>query len=507
VHTHTHTMLSKSLYTKGLQCQKALWLKKYNKAVLTPPDAATKARFMEGSIAGDLACDLFPGGREILFKGTTFPQKIALTKEWINEGLNDIYEATFEYDDILVMVDVFHRKSDGSFEIYEVKSSTKAEEIFKHDASIQYYVLNGLGYNISDIYITILNTDYIRGDELDVEQLFSHVKVTDEVLALQDDIPATLGKFREALTDRLNEPDIDIGWHCKHPYDCDAIDYCWKQQRNIPEYSVFNIFQLNKNAKSLQLYKDGIVAIEDIPDMKLTDKQQAKVDVWKAQKGVINKDAIRSFIDTISYPIYHFDFETLGPAVPKFKGMKPYGKYATQFSLHIEQEDGSLEHKEYLATPGEDPKDAISKRMVEDIPKNSCVIAYNIGFEKGIIRTLAESCPQYADHLMDIHDNFIDLATPFQKGYYWKSEMQGHYGLKYVLPAIVPEMKDAYPNLDGVHNGGDAMRMFAKLGNATDPHEIIKIKTALLEYCKLDTYAMVMILRSLRKLVDTPINS
>ena len=52
--------LSKTLYTKGLQCQKALWLKKHNEAVLTPPDAATKARFMEGSIAGDLACDLFP---------------------------------------------------------------------------------------------------------------------------------------------------------------------------------------------------------------------------------------------------------------------------------------------------------------------------------------------------------------------------------------------------------------------------------------------------------------
>jgi hypothetical protein len=108
---------------------------------------------------------------------------------------------------------------------------------------------------------------------------------------------------------------------------------------------------------------------------------------------------------------------------------------------------------------------------------------------------------------MNIHDNFIDLALPFQKGYYWIPEMQGHYGLKYVLPAIVTEMKDAYPNLDGVHNGGDAMRMFAELGRATDPHEIIKIKTALLEYCKLDTYAMVMILRSLKELVDTPKNS
>ena len=494
--------LSKSLYTKGLQCHKALWLKKYNKTVLTPPDAATMARFKEGNVVGDLACDLFPGGREIPFKGTTFSQKIALTQEWLDEGLNDIYEATFEYDGVLVMVDVLHKKSNGSFEIYEVKSSTEAKDIFRHDASIQYYVLNGLGYDMSDVYITILNTDYVRDDELDVQQLFIHVKVTDDVLALQGNIPATLGKFRETLTDRVNEPDIDIGRHCKKPYPCDAIDYCWKRQRDIPEYSVFDIFQMNQTPKSVQLYKDGIVAVEDIPDdMKLTDIQQAKVDVWKAQEAVINKDAIKSFIDSISYPIYHFDFETLGPAIPKFKGMKPYGKYPFQYSLHIEQEDGSLEHKEYLANPGQDPREAISKRMVEDIPKDACVMAFNISFEKSIIRTLADNYPVYADHLMNIHDNFIDLAIPFKNGDYWMPSMQNHYGLKYALPATVPEMKKAYDDLDGVQNGEDAMRMFVHLGEATDVDEITKTKKALLEYCKLDTYAMVKILKELRRLV------
>ena len=497
--------LSKSLYTKGLQCQKALWLKKYNKAVLTPPDDATMARFKEGNTVGDLACDLFPGGREIPFKGTTFSQKITLTQEWLNEGLNDIYEATFEYDGVLVMVDVLHKKPDGSFEIYEVKSSTEAKDIFRHDASIQYYVLNGLGYDVSDVYITILNTDYIRGDELDVDvqQLFTHVKVTDDVLALQGDIPATLGKFRETLTDRVSEPNIDIGRHCKKPYPCDALDYCWKQQRNIPEYSVFNIFQMNKNPKSVQLYKDGIVAVEDIPDtMKLTDIQQYKVDAWKAQRPVVNKDAIKSFIDSISYPIYHFDFETLGPAIPKFEGMKPYGKFPFQYSLHIEQEDGALEHKEYLATPGQDSREAIAKRMVEDIPKDACVMAFNISFEKSIIRTLADNYPVYADHLMNIHDNFIDLATPFQDGDYWMPEMRGYYGLKYALPAIVPEMQKAYGDLDGVQNGEDAMRMFIKLGEATDIDEIAKTKTALLEYCKLDTYAMVKILEKLKHIIS-----
>ena len=494
--------LSKSLYTKGLQCHKALWLKKYNKTVLTPPDAATMARFKEGNVVGDLACDLFPGGREIPFKGTTFSQKIALTQEWLDEGLNDIYEATFEYDGVLVMVDVLHKKSNGSFEIYEVKSSTEAKDIFRHDASIQYYVLNGLGYDVSDVYITILNTDYIRDDELDVQQLFIHVKVTDDVLALQGDIPATLGKFRETLTDRVNEPDIDIGRHCKKPYPCDALDYCWKKQRNIPEYSVFDIFQMNQNPKSVQLYKDGIVAVEDIPDdMKLTDIQQYKVDVWKAQEAVINKDAIKSFVDSINYPIYHFDFETLGPAIPSFEGMKPYEKYPFQYSLHIEQEDGSLEHKEYLAIPGQDPREEIVKRMVEDIPTDACVMAFNISFEKSIIRTLANNYPAHKTHLMNIHDNFIDLEIPFQNGDYWMPSMQGHYGLKYALPATVPEMKEAYPDLDSVHNGTDAMAMFKKLGEATDFDEIAKIKSALLEYCKLDTYAMVKILNNLKVLI------
>jgi len=497
-----NTKLSKTLYTKGLQCQKALWLKKYKKEVLSPPDAKTMARFKEGSVVGELACDLFPGGREIPFKGTTFSQKIALTQEWLDEGLSDIYEATFDYNGVLVMVDMFHKKDDGSFAIYEVKSSTKAKDIYKHDASIQYYVLNGLGYDISDVYLTLLNTDYIRGDELDLEQLFTHVKVTDEVLALQCDIPSILGSFKDMLTDSENEPDVDIGWHCKHPYDCDALDYCWKQQRKIPDYSVFNIFQLNKNAKSLQLYKQGVAAIEDIPDdMKLTDIQQFKVDLWKAQKAVINKDAISGFVDSISYPIYHFDFETLGPAIPSFKGMKPYGKFPFQYSLHIEQEDGSLEHKEYLASPGQDPREVVARRMTEDIPKGACVMAFNISFEKGIIRTMADNCPLYADHLMNIHDNFIDLATPFQDGDYWVPEMQGHYGLKYVLPAIVPEMNKAYGDLDGVHDGNDAMKMFIELGEETDIDKIARTKTALLEYCKLDTYAMVKILERLRQIV------
>ncbi|MFT5659915.1 MAG: hypothetical protein ACI9TV_000548 [Sulfurimonas sp.] len=59
--------LSKSLYTKAIQCPKALWLKKYNKEVPTPPDATALARFETGNVVGELACQLFLNAKEVIY--------------------------------------------------------------------------------------------------------------------------------------------------------------------------------------------------------------------------------------------------------------------------------------------------------------------------------------------------------------------------------------------------------------------------------------------------------
>ena len=117
--------LSKSLYLNGLQCQKYLWLKIYGKEKLQKPDANLKAIFKTGDKVGERACKLFPGGKQIKWDKTTpHSERIALTKKYIADGVKTIYEATFEYDGVLVMVDILNLDNDGNFEIYEVKSST-----------------------------------------------------------------------------------------------------------------------------------------------------------------------------------------------------------------------------------------------------------------------------------------------------------------------------------------------------------------------------------------------
>jgi len=86
---------------------------------------------------------------------------------------------------------------------------------------------------------------------------------------------------------------------------------------------------------------------------------------------------------------------------------------------------------------------------------------------------------------------------PFQKKYYYTPEMKGSYSIKYVLPALVPDMN--YNELE-IKEGGTASIAFESLYYETDLFKTAEIRKNLLDYCKMDTLAMVEILDKLQKL-------
>ncbi|XPV70192.1 MAG: DUF2779 domain-containing protein [Halarcobacter sp.] len=492
--------LSKSLYTRGIQCPKALWLKKYKPSVLTPPDEQALAIFETGNIVGDLACELFPDGREVPYT-TNYDEMISTTKEWMEEGVPNIFEATFNFEGILIMVDILKVEDDG-VSIYEVKSSTEVKDIYLHDVSIQYYVLQNIfdkmGFSIKSASVVHINNEYVRGESLELDKLFKIVDVTSEVQSLQSNIPSILKEFETYLEDKVNEPDIDIGKHCNKPYECDAKNYCWKCQRDIPEYSIFNIFNLGSK-KQIELYNQGIIDIEDIPeDFDMTANQKQAVKNYKSKASYIDKENIKAFLENLTYPIYHLDFETYQQAIPQYKGIKPFEQIPFQYSLHIEYEDGTLEHKEYLSEDSVDSRYELALKLCEDIPSDVTVLAYNMSFEKGVIKRLSNLFPKLSSHLLAINENMQDLMIPFQKKWYVTPSMQGSYSIKYVLPALVPEFEKAYKELEGVQNGSQAMNAFASMSKLEEGDKK-KLRSALLEYCKLDTLAMVKILKILKK--------
>lgn len=267
---------------------------------------------------------------------------------------------------------------------------------------------------------------------------------------------------------------------------------------------MFNISRLQLQ-KKYELYHKGIVSYEDLLKDKseLNSRQELQVETSVLNlPDHIDKAEIKAFLNTLSYPIYHLDFETYQEAVPQFEGGIPYAQIPFQYSLHIEQEDGTLEHKEFLAKEGTDPRRALAESLCKDMPMNVCSLAYNMSFERTVIQKLADLFPDLEEHLLNIRENMHDLMIPFSKGHYYCDAMQGSYSIKYVLPALCPGDPELdYHNLDGVHNGSEASAAFATM-TAHTPEEIKEIRNNLLKYCGLDTYAMVKVLGKLKEAVS-----
>jgi len=212
--------------------------------------------------------------------------------------------------------------------------------------------------------------------------------------------------------------------------------------------------------------------------------------------GLQSKEHIKHFLLSLNYPLFHFDFETFDTAVPIFDKSRPYQKIPFQYSLHIEQEEGSIEHKEYLAEGNSDPRLALLEQMKIDLAGTGDIIVFNKSFEISVMRKLAEDFPEHDEWLQKAIGRIVDLADVFRPFYYYNPSQKGSYSIKQVLPAITGK---SYSELE-INNGGDASMMYfyshilSKLENKGE------IRKNLLKYCCLDTEGMVWIVEKLRKL-------
>lgn len=481
--------LSKSLFTRGLQCHKSLWLYKHKPEIRTKPDASLQARFDMGTEVGILAQEIFPGGHGLNYENG-FSRNIEKTKEFLAAGVKTIYEATFRHDDILVMVDILH-KGPGGWEMYEVKSSTETKDIFINDTAIQYYVAKGAGLDIAEVFLIHLDNQYTRTGDLDLHGLFTIDDVTGFTVSRQAGIPDQLAAMRDTLAGE--EPQIDIGPYCTDPYECDFRSYCWQ---HIPECSIFDINNLRINRK-FALYYGGALRFADIPaNFKLSEKMQLQVDAELTGREFINKERIREFLGAITEPIGFMDFETYQEAVPSFDNQRPYQMIPFQYSLHI-YEKGERTHHEFLGTPGVDPRKKFIEQLILNTEPCSTILVYNQSFEISRLKELAQIFPQYADNIAAIVERVVDLMTPFRQKDYYVKEMCGSHSIKYVLPALVPGL--GYDDL-AINDGEMAMLAYTKLSKTNNMFETADIRKNLLEYCKLDTLGMVRIWEKLRQI-------
>ncbi|RLA74149.1 MAG: DUF2779 domain-containing protein [Epsilonproteobacteria bacterium] len=504
--------LSKSQYTRALQCHKSLWLYKNTPSTQDTPDTKTQSNYDTGYMVGELARQLYPDGVAIEFltesdgsataslhkDSSNFAGMITKTTELIKSGKEIIYEATFKIDGLFVMVDMLVKNGDV-WDIYEVKSATTVKSQYIDDVAFQWFVLSKV-LPLGGAFVVHIDSDYTRDGRLDVRELFNIANITALVAFKLPQIPQTIGDIASMLSGDM--PHIDIGGHCSSPYRCDFYTTC---HRHIPSPSVFDLYRMRSKDK-FDLYSRGILSYSDIPDdTRLSEIQKLQISTTMTKKPHIDISKIRQFIGDIEFPINFFDFETFQEAVPRFDDQRPYMQMPFQYSLHILQEDGSCEHKEFLCGEYSDPRSELIDNMLLDISSSGTIVAYNQGFEKRIIRELAKHDKARATQLLSLNDRFVDLIKPFRSRGYYHPAFNGSFSIKSVLPAMFPDDDELdYKKLGSIQNGGDAMDIFAKLHLLKDKNKRKAIRLDLIAYCKLDTWAMVKIYQKLLQIIGRP---
>lgn len=433
-----------------------LWVKKNDKSKIPPVDENTQAMFDNGHKFEPYAESLFPEGVTLGFSDydeyLSLPQR---TQDAIDRGDQVLFQPRFEWNEFTCISDIVSFVGEKEVDLYEIKASTSAKPEHEFDLAFQTAVLEGVGLTVRNIYVIHVNNQYVRRGEIEAEKITATTDVTDKVRAKGD------------LTAKYMPMALDVA-----------------NSNTMPNPDP-SLAKLGSKPEWLTIYENIFP-----PEPK----------IWSADtKPVIQHEAIKQFVGELKYPLYFLDYETLMNLVPYFDGQRPYQQVPFQYSLHIlRSPDAELEWREYLHRDASDPARPLTEQLIKDVGTDGTVLVWYEAFEKSRNSELGEMFPEHKEAMEALNERVVDLIIPFKSKWYDDPRFEGSASIKKVLPVLCPEL--SYKTL-GIQEGGSAQRLWMEAvldGKRIDQKE--QILADLLEYCKLDTLAMVEIFRVIQKL-------
>jgi len=482
--------VTKQIFLNALACDTLGWLLRSGKVPKQTTEArltlGERFRIEQGVEIGMKARELYPSG--LLIDAMDLAAASKKTGELMNDpNVSIILEGAFLIDGFAARADILRRKG-KSWHLVEVKSSVNDKGEFIDDMAYTAMVIDRSGFNVSSVSLLLVSKDFRLG--MGNEELFVEIDHTDEVLE-RVELFKPFWQQVEEVTRAPVKPEPRLLFECRK---CELFQECLGE--NI-ENHIFDIPRLSQT-KFDGLAELGIVCIEDIPEgFSLTENQARVRDCVLSKKPFVG-GSLKNDLESISWPAYYLDFETVMTAMPLYPDIAPYTQIPTQYSIHKCSGVGVIDkHLEYLADPNKDCRRELAENLITDLRGEGDIIIYS-SFEKAVINSLCRLYPDISEELSALLQRMTDLEGIVRRNFY-HPDFHGRTSIKVTLPVLVPEM--SYDNLE-IAEGDSAMAAFAYLAlGRYKGREAEEIKRHLLDYCKQDTLAMVESHKKLAELV------
>lgn len=515
-------LLTKTDFILYKECPNSVWVKRHK------PEEYAKFEISEfekslgvmGNEVEELARGMFPAGYLVERRSEGAQE---LTQKLIAERTPVIFQAVFATGKYLAATDVLKwNESAQKYDIYEIKMSSteedddddeegkpkrvnkKRELQYEYDLAFQVNVIEECGVSLNQKYLVRLNRAYIRKGELDFtpSQLFIIEDKTEAIERLKPTAATEMEQSQEYLSSVKMPSDPCPCYYKGRSSHCTAFSFI---NPSVPTYSVHDLNRIGNSKRYLkELLDEGILEISNVPiDDRLTPKPPKagakpskprklnQILVHKSQEPLIDLEAIKAELNSLTFPLYFLDYETYPTAIPPYSGYHPYQQIVFQYSLHVLQDKNSEPVSfECLILDGE-PSERIAKSLREHMGDSGTVVSWFKTFENSRNRELANFLPSYKDFFLGIIARTYDLMDIVEGQHYVHPGFEGRASIKKVLPVLAPSL--SYKTLE-VQNGTDAIEAYRKITKGELTGEMAKEKERqMLEYCKLDTYAMYVI--------------
>lgn len=488
--------VSKSLYLKGHDCLKSAWLTLHRRDLKPAETEAERMRSRTGQKLGEMARGLFPGGLLMWQPGMIVEEALAATHRQ-REGNSPLFEAAFEQEGFFARADILEPMDEGWF-LWEVKSSTTPKERHFLDLAFQWLLMESCGWKVAGAGLILVNTEWEwQGGSLLPEGLFKREVVTPLVSKAMADVGADKGLVLQAVG--MHEPPQES--RKKACRECDFLDHCFPA---IPSSDILFLGYV-KDSQLADWEGRGITSILEIPDEELTRKDQRALKNLLEAPGLRTAPDLREELEKIRLPACFVDFETDASAIPWLSGCRPYQSIPFQQAIVIVSDwDDEPDRCDFLwdTSVSLDPRPDFVQSLLPSFEEAATIVHYSSA-EIVQLRKLAEQNVPGAERARDlILEKGVDLEK-IVKGRVHHPELGAKTTIKKVLPLLCPEMAEAYGSME-ISDGDEAMAAFQRLRSGRlVTEEAERIRQALVDYCHLDSLAMVRVAQALRGLASS----